>query len=185
MKSESRRSGSLLPRSGNFARRPPRGSRRAELMMTCLATRPHWLLASLFRFQGAAARHRTAERPRPRTVPRAPSRHSPLPPPLPRGAGSAGASVSIHRKWFSGRTGDTTGCLGICKPGPRIPCDRRSLPAHGIERSEEEPQGQARQHLAKVGTPAENCHTLHAAERDVVGNFGVHARAGCSGPPWS
>ena len=45
------------------ARRPPRGSRRAELMMTCLATRPHWLLASLFRFQGATTRHRNAGRP--------------------------------------------------------------------------------------------------------------------------
>jgi hypothetical protein len=41
------------------ARRPPRGSRRAELMVTCLATRPHWLLASLFRFQGATTRHRS------------------------------------------------------------------------------------------------------------------------------
>jgi hypothetical protein len=63
MKSESRLSGSLLPRSGNYAQRPPRGSRRAELMMTCLATRPHWLLASLFRFQGATTRHRHASGP--------------------------------------------------------------------------------------------------------------------------
>jgi hypothetical protein len=35
-------------------------------------------------------------------------------------------------------------------------------------------KGQRPQHLAKVGTPAEEAHTLHAAERDVVGNFGVH-----------
>ena len=81
-----------------LARRPPRGSRRAELMVTCLTTRPHWLLASLFRFQGATTRHRdTWATPEGcATVPRAPSRHSPLPPPLPRGAGSAGASVSIR-----------------------------------------------------------------------------------------
>jgi cytochrome b subunit of formate dehydrogenase len=33
-----------------------------------------------------------------------------------------------------------------------------------------------RQHLAKVGTPAEDQHTLHAAERDVAGNFGIHGK---------
>jgi hypothetical protein len=37
-------------------------------------------------------------------------------------------------------------------------------------------KGKQRQHLAKVGTPAENSHTMHAAERDVVGNFGVHGK---------
>ena len=37
-------------------------------------------------------------------------------------------------------------------------------------------KGKPRQHLAKVGTPAENAHTLHAGERDVVGNFGVHGK---------
>jgi hypothetical protein len=37
-------------------------------------------------------------------------------------------------------------------------------------------RGKPRQHLAKVGTPAENSHTQHAAERDVVGNFGVHGK---------
>ena len=37
-------------------------------------------------------------------------------------------------------------------------------------------KGKHPQHLAKVGTPAENSHTMHAAERDVVGNFGVHGR---------
>src|SRR3954453_18898001 len=79
------------------ARRPPRGSRRAELMMTCLTTRPHWLLASLFRFQGATTRHRSARAtPSGRAaIPRAPSRHSPLPPPLPRGAGPA-RSVRVN-----------------------------------------------------------------------------------------
>jgi hypothetical protein len=35
-------------------------------------------------------------------------------------------------------------------------------------------KGGSRQHLAKVGTPTENRHTQHAAERDVVGNFGIH-----------
>ena len=34
-------------------------------------------------------------------------------------------------------------------------------------------KGKAPQHLAKVGTPAEQAHTRHAAERDVVGNFGI------------
>jgi hypothetical protein len=37
-------------------------------------------------------------------------------------------------------------------------------------------KGKPRQHLAKVGTPAENAHTMHAAERDVVGNFGLHGK---------
>jgi cytochrome b subunit of formate dehydrogenase len=37
-------------------------------------------------------------------------------------------------------------------------------------------KGGSRQHLAKVGTPVENAHTRHAAERDVVGNFGVRGR---------
>ncbi len=37
-------------------------------------------------------------------------------------------------------------------------------------------KGKSRQHLAKVGTPAEQSHTRHAAERDVVGNFGVHGK---------
>jgi hypothetical protein len=37
-------------------------------------------------------------------------------------------------------------------------------------------KGKQRQHLAKVGTPSENSHTMHAAERDVVGNFGVHGK---------
>jgi hypothetical protein len=80
-----------------LARRPPRGSRRAELMVTCLTTRPHWLLASLFRFQGATTRHRdTWATPEGcATVPRAPSRHSPLPPPLPLWAGPA-RSVRVN-----------------------------------------------------------------------------------------
>jgi hypothetical protein len=37
-------------------------------------------------------------------------------------------------------------------------------------------KGKPRQHLAKVGTPAENSHTQHSAERDVVGNFGVRGK---------
>jgi hypothetical protein len=37
-------------------------------------------------------------------------------------------------------------------------------------------KGKSRQHLAKVGSPAENAHTMHSAERDVVGNFGVHGK---------
>jgi hypothetical protein len=37
-------------------------------------------------------------------------------------------------------------------------------------------KGKHPQHLAKVGTPRENAHTLHAGERDVVGNFGVHSK---------
>jgi hypothetical protein len=37
-------------------------------------------------------------------------------------------------------------------------------------------KGKRPQHLAKVGTQAENAHTMHAAERDVVGNFGVHSK---------
>jgi hypothetical protein len=37
-------------------------------------------------------------------------------------------------------------------------------------------KGKPRQHLAKVGTPAEQRHTMHAAEHDVVGNFGVRGK---------
>jgi len=37
-------------------------------------------------------------------------------------------------------------------------------------------KGKPRQHLAKVGTPAANTHTTHAAERDVTGNFGLHGK---------
>jgi hypothetical protein len=33
-----------------------------------------------------------------------------------------------------------------------------------------------RQHLPKVGTPAEEAYALRQAERDVVGNFGIHGR---------
>lgn len=37
-------------------------------------------------------------------------------------------------------------------------------------------KGASRQHLAKVGSPTENSHTMHSAERDVVGNFGVRGK---------
>jgi cytochrome b subunit of formate dehydrogenase len=43
----------------------------------------------------------------------------------------------------------------------------------GMKRSR---KGSSRQHLAKVGSPAENSHTMHSAERDVVGNFGVRGK---------
>jgi cytochrome b subunit of formate dehydrogenase len=43
----------------------------------------------------------------------------------------------------------------------------------GSSGSKKTRKGAPRQHLAKVGTPVENSHTMHAAERDVVGNFGV------------
>ena len=85
--------------------------------------------------------------------------------------------MSIHRKWFSGRIGDTTGCLGdlqlvtanFCAPALVSP----PMGSSGAKKSR---KGRRPQHLAKVGTPAENSHTLHAGERDVVGNFGVHSR---------
>ncbi len=48
----------------------------------------------------------------------------------------------------------------------------------GSSGSKKTRKGKPRQHLAKVGTPAENSHTQHAAERDVVGNFGVHGGKG-------
>ena len=49
-------------------------------------------------------------------------------------------------------------------------------PLMGSSGSKKTRKGTPRQHLAKVGTPAENAHTTHAAERDVVGNFGVHGK---------
>ena len=94
------------------ARRPPRGSRRAELMMTCLATRPHWLLASLFRFQGATTRHRnlraTHEGSRSRSESAEPTLTSASTTPL-VGRGRQERPCQSTAKRFSGRTGDTTG----------------------------------------------------------------------------
>jgi hypothetical protein len=49
-------------------------------------------------------------------------------------------------------------------------------PPMGSSGSKKTRKGTSRQHLAKVGTPAENSHTMHAAERDVVGNFGVRGK---------
>ena len=49
-------------------------------------------------------------------------------------------------------------------------------PRMGSSGSKKTRTGKSRQHLAKVGTPAENAHTMHAAERDVAGNFGVHGK---------
>ena len=50
---------------------------------------------------------------------------------------------------------------------------RLMSPPMGSSGSKKTRKGKSRQHLAKVGTPAEQAHTRHAAERDVVGNFGV------------
>ncbi len=49
-------------------------------------------------------------------------------------------------------------------------------PPMGSSGSKKTRKGKPRQHLAKVGTPAENSHTTHSAERDVVGNFGVRGK---------
>jgi hypothetical protein len=49
-------------------------------------------------------------------------------------------------------------------------------PPMGSSGSKKTRKGKSRQHLAKVGTPAENSHTMHSAERDVVGNFGVRGK---------
>ena len=49
-------------------------------------------------------------------------------------------------------------------------------PRMGSSGSKKTRKGKPRQHLAKVGTPAENRHTQHAAERDVAGNFGLHGK---------
>jgi len=49
-------------------------------------------------------------------------------------------------------------------------------PPMGSSGSKKTRKGKPRQHLAKVGTPAENSHTMHSAERDVVGNFGVRGK---------
>jgi hypothetical protein len=49
-------------------------------------------------------------------------------------------------------------------------------PTMGSSGTKKTRKGKSRQHLAKVGTPAENSHTMHSAERDVVGNFGVRSK---------
>ena len=77
------------------------------------------------------------------------------------------------------------GGLEILRPGPALckperPISRRDRtlvsPPMGSSGTKKTRKGKPRQHLAKVGTPAENSHTQHAAERDVVGNFGVHGK---------
>src|SRR4051794_7654829 len=179
MKSESCRSGSLLPLSGNYARRPPRGSRRAELMMTCLATRPHWLLASLFRFQGATTRHRSDPGDRSRAYRSAsaePTLTSASTTPA-KGRGRQERPCQSTRKSFSGRTGDTTGCPAVVQLVTPIFCSAALVsPPMGSSGTKKSRKGGSRQHLAKVGTPAERSHTMHAAERDVAGNFGVRGK---------
>ena len=55
--------------------------------------------------------------------------------------------------------------------------ERRLIsPPMGSSGSKKSRKGKSRQHLSKVGTPAENSHTMHSAERDVVGNFGIHGK---------
>ena len=49
-------------------------------------------------------------------------------------------------------------------------------PPMGSSGSKKTRKGTPRQHLAKVGTPAESSHTMHSSERDVVGNFGVRGK---------
>jgi hypothetical protein len=49
-------------------------------------------------------------------------------------------------------------------------------PPMGSSGTKKTRKGNPRQHLAKVGTPSGNSHTMHAAERDVVGNFGVRGK---------
>lgn len=67
--------------------------------------------------------------------------------------------------------------LPVCKPDEQI-LARRTLfsPPMGSSGAKKTRKGKPRQHLAKVGTPAENRHTQHAAERDVVANFGVRGK---------
>ena len=115
---------------------------RAELMVTCLATRPHWLLASLFRFQGAAVRHRSRPQRGSRWKrPQAPNRHSPLASvgahPEPRGGPARGVRVNAPAQEHRGGPGIVWAGSRICKPAGRIPGGSRlaSL-ADGIERHE-------------------------------------------------
>src|SRR5205085_10781069 len=142
-----------------------------------LTTRPHWLLASLFRFQGATTRHRNA-----RTTPsgraaileRRADTHLCLHHSR-EGRGQREASVSIHPQkvlradWryygltpgSASRDGEFDDESGLVSA---------PMGSSGTKKSR---KGGSRQHLAKVGSPAENSHTMHSAERDVVGNFGV------------
>jgi hypothetical protein len=66
----------------------------------------------------------------------------------------------------------------VCKPGGGFLREISGVvsPAMGSSGTKKTRKGKPRQHLAKVGTPAENSHTMHSAERDVVGNFGVRGR---------
>ena len=102
MKSESRRSGHSAP-FRQHCTTAPEGVSPCGIQVTCLTTRPHWLLASLFRFQGATARHRTAGDREVAQRPAAPSRHSLSASTTPAGGGvRREASVSIHRQMCPG-----------------------------------------------------------------------------------
>ena len=59
------------------------------------------------------------------------------------------------------------------RSGGFLPSSTLTSPPMGSSGMKKSRKGASRQHLAKVGTPAEQRHTLHAAEHDVVGNFGV------------
>ena len=108
-----------LYRSGNYARWPPMTSHcwhhRAELMVTCLATRPHWLLASTIPFSRSRCPTTQPIQPGvPRVEgPQAPNRHSPL--------ASVGATQVSEDLWAGPARGVRVNASGAStRGGPRI-----------------------------------------------------------------
>src|SRR4051794_33747647 len=178
MKSESRRSGSLLPRSGNM-HDGPRGVSPCGIDGDVSRDTPALAFGVTVPF--SRSHHSTPERSG-RPEPRTPFRkrradthlclhHSR------EGRGRQERPCQSTRKSFSGRTGDTTGCPPVVQLVTPILCSAALVsPSMGSSGTKKSRKGGSRQHLAKVGTPAERSHTIHAAERDVAGNFGVRGK---------
>ena len=173
MKSESCRSGSLLPRSGNFARRPPKGCSPCGIDGDVSRDTPALAFGVTVPFSRSrcSTRHGHPTGRSRADRPQAPSRHSPL---LPTSsalwAGPAEASVSIHPVTI------TRGGLEILRAGG--PVCKPERPVSGPPRYCRPPwdravkkPGRSRKHLAKVGTPAGTPHACTQAERDVVGEL--------------
>ena len=186
MKSESRRSGSLLPRSGNFARRPPKGVSPCGIDDDVSHDTPALAFGVTVPFSrshhSTPARLATVKSRQPSRQRRADTH--PLPP-LPLRSG-VGRSVRVNPPGNRSPGGLEILRPGtaLCKPGGDFSSRHASVPARGIERLKKTRKGKPRQHLAKVGTPAENCHTQHAAEQRRRRQLrGARARAGCSGRP--
>ncbi len=152
---------------------------RAELMVTCLATRPHWLLASTIPF--SRSRCPTPNRP-PTGVPC--GRFASAEPTLtsrlgrrdtqrseePRAGPARGVRVNASGAEHRGRTRDCMARIANLQPAQAIfrPAGLASPPmgSSGMKRK-------GRKHQPKVGTKQERDYALHQDQRAVAANFGI------------